>query len=192
MVDAQKYDKACGQRLDRPCGYLAWNERTADQAEPETRGDFSGVTADKGSPVIGTFMETYTMSQGPLDQTAATVRGGLGGVLWRGVMVWLIPFAGTAPLVDSNGSPIVSIGIFKSVALALLLAALLVVRRWPARGIRVGVAAAAYTAMSVVLDLAVLVGAFHMPVAVWGATVLPAYALIPLVLLLRLNVHTLR
>ncbi len=40
------------------------------------------------------------------------------------------------------------------------------------------------------LDLAVLVGAFHMPWAVWGVTVLPAYALIPLVLLLRFNVDS--
>ncbi|WP_353269418.1 hypothetical protein [Gemmatimonas sp.] len=191
-MDAPKDDTAPRRRLDRPCGRRAWNERTADQAEPEALGDLSGVTADKGSPAIETPMESYKMSQRPVDQTVATARGGLGGVLWRGVMVWLIPFAGTAPLVDSSGSPIVSIGIFKSVALGLLLAVLLVVRRWPARGIRVGVAAAAYTAMSVVLDLAVLVGAFHMPVAVWGATVLPAYALIPLVLLLRPNVHTSR
>lgn len=107
------------------------------------------------------------------------------GVLWRGGLVWGVPFVGTAPLVGADGTPAVPFAVFKATAVGLLVGTLLVVRRWPARGWRPGPAAGVYAAMSVVLDLAVLVGALRVPLGVWAATVLPAYALVPLVLLAR-------
>jgi hypothetical protein len=107
------------------------------------------------------------------------------GLLWRGAAVWLVPFVGTGPLVGSDGQPTVPFAVFKMVAVGLLVTVLVGVRRWPAPGWRPPAAAVAYAAMSIGLDIVVLVGAFGMPLGVWGATVLPAYALVPAVQLWR-------
>lgn len=113
-------------------------------------------------------------------------------VCWRGTAVWLVPFFGTTPLVRPDGSAAVPMGVFKLVAVGWLLVVLLAVRRWSAPAWRPSRAAAVYVLISVVFDLLVLVGQFRMPVVTWAMTVLPAYLLVPVVMLARTRSTTSR
>ncbi len=110
-------------------------------------------------------------------------------LLWRALAVWLVPFVGTGPLIGTDGRPIVSFAVFKAVAVLLLLGVLLVMRRWAPMGWRSSQAAVGYVVISVLLDLIVLVAVIGMSWSAWALTVLPAYLLVPVVLLVRVPRH---
>jgi hypothetical protein len=75
--------------------------------------------------------------------------------------------------------------LLKGVAVGALVATTLWVRRRPPAGWSAASVAAWGVAVSIGLDLVVLIGTLGLPVGTWAATVLPAYGLIPLLLLAR-------
>jgi hypothetical protein len=160
--------------------------RTGDQALMFRVGQSWAATGDTGSGVAQRVEEeahmTVSMDEIPLQATAG---GQWRAMLWRAVVVWLVPFVGTGPLIGADGKPVVSFAVFKAVAVLLLIGVLLLMRRWPPLGWRSAQTAIVYVGISVLLDLIVLVAVLEMSWSVWALTVLPVYLVVPVMLRIR-------